>query len=99
MAMAMDMLCVRLWNETRPAGRDTGTGVVRCQEPKTGQQKVQLYYEDDPLCPSKYIIYLCPPPPPIVHITATCAAVPFITVNWITTLGASLKIGTVYVTI
>ena len=32
---------------------------VQCQEPKTGQQKVQLYYEDDPLCPSSFIIYLC----------------------------------------
>ena len=28
-----------------------------CHEHKTGQQKVQLYYEDDPLCPSWYIIY------------------------------------------
>ena len=31
---------------------------VQCQEPKTGQQKIQLYYEDDPLCPSSYIIYV-----------------------------------------
>ena len=32
---------------------------VQCREPKTGQQKVQLYYGDDPLCPSRFIIYLC----------------------------------------
>ena len=30
---------------------------VQCREPKTGQLKVQLYYEDEPLCPSSYIIY------------------------------------------
>ena len=34
------------------------TRTVKCQEPKTRQQKVQLYYEDDPLCPSGHIIYL-----------------------------------------
>ena len=28
------------------------------REPKTRLQKVQLYYEDNPLCPSRYIIYL-----------------------------------------
>ena len=33
--------------------------LVHCREPKKGQQKVQLYYEDDPLCTSRYIIYLC----------------------------------------
>ena len=33
-------------------------GQVQCQEPKTGQQKAHLYYEVDPLCPSRYIIYL-----------------------------------------
>ena len=39
---------------------------VRCwllyihgREHKKGQQKVQLYYEDDPLCLYSYIIYLC----------------------------------------
>ena len=32
----------------------------QCWEPKTGQQKVHLYYEDDPLCPSSYIIYMFP---------------------------------------
>ena len=31
---------------------------VQCREPKTGQQKVQLYYEDYTLCPSSYFIYL-----------------------------------------
>ena len=36
-----------------PAG-----GLGHCQEPKTGQQKVQLEYKDDPLCPACYIIYL-----------------------------------------
>ena len=43
-------------------GRRAGSGVrqVHCQEPKTGQQNVQLYYKHDPLCPSRYIIYLCP---------------------------------------
>ena len=44
-------------------GRRAGTGVGKyctyiCRELKTGQQKVQLYYEEDPLCPSSYIIYL-----------------------------------------
>ena len=43
------------------AGRRAGSGAVaasmyiQCREPKTGQQKV---YEDDPLGPSMYIIYL-----------------------------------------
>ena len=27
---------------------------VQCREPKTGQQKVQFYYKNDPLCPSGY---------------------------------------------
>ena len=31
---------------------------IQCREPKTGQQTVQLYYEDNPLCLSSYIIYL-----------------------------------------
>ena len=32
---------------------------VQCREPKTVQQKVQPFYEDDPLFPSRYnIIYL-----------------------------------------
>ena len=40
-----------------------GGGVMRgrqaqCREPKTGQQKAQLYYEGNPLCPSGYIIYI-----------------------------------------
>ena len=45
-------------------GRRTGSAVgkymhtVKCREPKTGHQKVQLYYEDDPLCPSRYVYYL-----------------------------------------
>ena len=44
-----------------PAGRAWYWQVlysVQCREPKTGQQKVQLYYEDDPIYPSSYIIYL-----------------------------------------
>ena len=39
------------------SGRRVGTGVgnwqvlyLQCREPKTGQQKIQLYYEDDQLC-------------------------------------------------
>ena len=32
---------------------------VQCREPKTGQQKVQLYYKDEPFSLSRYIIYLC----------------------------------------
>ena len=31
---------------------------IHCREPKTGQQRVQLYLEDDSLCPSCYIIFL-----------------------------------------
>ena len=30
----------------------------KCREPKTGQQKIQLYYDEDPLCPSSYITVL-----------------------------------------
>ena len=47
------MLCVRRWSDAGPVGRVI-CWLVRCREPNTGQQKVQLYYEDDPLCPSKY---------------------------------------------
>ena len=32
---------------------------VQGREPKTGQQKVQLYYKDEPFSLSRYIIYLC----------------------------------------
>ena len=41
-------------------GRRAGSGVDKnfCREPKKGQQKVQLYYENDPLSPSRNIIYL-----------------------------------------
>ena len=44
-------------------GRWAGSGVglvhtLSRREPKTGQQKVQLFYEDDPLCPSSYTYYL-----------------------------------------
>ena len=47
-------------------GWQAGSGVgkyctfVQCRELQTGQQKVQLNYkdEDDPLCPSWYIICL-----------------------------------------
>ena len=41
-------------------GRRVGSGVgYYIAESPTEQQKVQLYYEDEPLCPSSYIIYLC----------------------------------------
>ena len=52
------MLCVRRWSAAGPAGR-LRCWLVHCRELKTGQEKVQLYYEDDPLCPSSYIIYPC----------------------------------------
>ena len=52
-----DMLCLRRSSDAGPAGR-VRCWLVHCQEPKTGQQKVQLKYKDDPLCPS-YLIYLC----------------------------------------
>ena len=50
------MLRVQRWS-------DAGTvqvlaSTVQCREPKTGQQKVQHYYKNDPLCPSSYTIYL-----------------------------------------
>ena len=51
------MLCVRRWSYVWPEGR-VRCWQVQCWELKTGQQKVQLYHEDDPLCPSRYIIYL-----------------------------------------
>ena len=40
-------------------GWRAGSGVVKynAESPKQGQQKVQLFYEDAPLCPSKDIIY------------------------------------------
>ena len=53
------MLCVRRSNHAGPAGRVSWQ--VQCREPKTGQQKVQLYYDDYPLCPSRNIIYLIVP--------------------------------------
>ena len=48
------MLCVRWWSDAGLAGRNSCWQVR--QEPKTGQQKVQLYYQDDPVCPSRYIM-------------------------------------------
>ena len=40
-------------------GRLAGSWQVQYRELKTGQHKVQLKnYEDDPLCPSGYIMYL-----------------------------------------
>ena len=51
------MLCVRRRSDAGPAGR-VRCWQVQCREPKTGQHKFKLYYEDDPLCPSRYIIYL-----------------------------------------
>ena len=55
MTLYKDMLCLRRWSDAGPAGR-VRCWLVQCREPKTGQQKVQLYYEDDPLCPSSYCI-------------------------------------------
>ena len=49
------MLPVRRWIDAGPASR-VRCWQVLCQEPKTGQQKVKLYYEDDPLRPSGNII-------------------------------------------
>ena len=65
------MLCVRRWrrSDAGPAGR-VRCWKVKCLEPKIGQQKVQLYNEDDPFYPSRYTIYQCcfpscfPTPPP-----------------------------------
>ena len=74
-----DMLCVRRWSDARPAGRFIALcWQVQCWEPKTGQQKVQFYYEDDhPLCPSRYIINLwtwaCCPASPSGHRWASPA--------------------------
>ena len=47
------MLCVRRWRCS--AGRVRWWQAIQCREPKTGQQKqkVQVYYEDDPRCPSR----------------------------------------------
>ena len=57
------MLCIRRWSDAGSAGRVRCLRQVRCRDPKTGQQKVQLYWEDDPLCPSSDlgipIIYPC----------------------------------------
>ena len=38
----------------------SGDGKLQCREPKTGQQKqkVPVYYEDDPRCPPRDVIYL-----------------------------------------
>ena len=52
------MLCVRRCSDAGLAGR-VRYWQVQCREPKTGQQKVQLYDKDDPLCPSCYTVYLC----------------------------------------
>ena len=44
----------------RPAGSPIAVyAQVQCREPKTGKQKVQLYWEDNKHCQSGYIIYLC----------------------------------------
>ena len=51
------MLCIQRYR-VMPAGRIRCWQEVQYQETKTEQQKVQLYYEDDPLCPSSYISYL-----------------------------------------
>ena len=52
------MLSVQRWSDAVPAGR-VRCWHVQCQKAKAGQQKVQLYYKDDTLCPSRNIIYLC----------------------------------------
>ena len=58
------MLCVQrcIVAGPAPAGRVRfwQVYIVQCQELKTGQKKFQLYryYENGPLCPSRYIIYL-----------------------------------------
>ena len=53
-----DMLCARRWIEAGPAGR-VRCWQVQCREPKTGYGKrFNSTYEDDPLCRSRYIIYL-----------------------------------------
>ena len=49
------MLCVQRWSDVEPSGI-VRCWQVKCREPKT--KRVQLYYEVDPLCPSRYIIYL-----------------------------------------
>ena len=41
-------------------GQVLASTLVQCQEPKKEQQKVDLYYEDDPFCPSGYNVSLCP---------------------------------------
>ena len=53
----MVMLTVQWWNHVRPADR-VRCWLVPCRKLKTGQQKVQLDYEDEPLCASGFIIYL-----------------------------------------
>ena len=54
-----DKLCVRRWSDAGSEGRVRCWQEVQCQEPKIGQQKVELCYKDNPLCPSRYFIYLC----------------------------------------
>ena len=53
---------VQRWRDARLAGRVRCWQVqyIQCRAPKIGQQKVQHYYKEDPLCSSGYIIYLCP---------------------------------------
>ena len=53
-----DMLCARRWSDAGPAGR-VRCWQVQCREPKTGYGKrFNSTYKYDPLCPSRYIIYL-----------------------------------------
>ena len=49
------MLCLLRW---RSGGQGPVLAIVHCREPKTWQQTVQLYYEDDPLFPSKGILFI-----------------------------------------
>ena len=56
-SMSMVMPPVQRWSDAGPAGR-VRCWQIQCWEPIKGQQKVQGYYKDDPLCPSGYIIYL-----------------------------------------
>ena len=36
-----------------------GAGKYNDESPKQGSKRFKLYYNDDPLCPSRYNIYLC----------------------------------------
>ena len=53
-----DALCMAVeW--CRAIGQGHRCKLMHCREPKTGHQKVQLYYEDDTLCPYSYFFTFC----------------------------------------